>query len=83
MQDLRETTHSRHYENFRCEKLREMMGGLKEAENENELQPNKNKQEQKFQKEKKICNSRMRPKYLESLLGGHKMRNIMNSFNFK
>jgi len=83
MQDLRETTHCRHYENFRCEKLREMMGGLKEAENENELQPNKNKQEQKIQKEKKICNSRMRPKYLESLLGGHKMRNIMNSFNFK
>ena len=29
MQDLRETTHSRHYENFRCEKLREMIGGLK------------------------------------------------------
>ena len=28
MQDLRETTHCRHYENFRCKKLMEMMGGV-------------------------------------------------------
>jgi len=93
MQDLRETTHCRHYENFRCKKLREMMGGVgsKEAKidqnpQQKGVQSVKNgssvkQHENQSQREKKIWG--MRPKSLETLLNGNKMRNIMTTLSFK
>lgn len=98
MQDLKETTHSNHYENFRCEKLREMMGGLEtknktqhgEEDLDQELRQNfqdlenekmKPGRKNSFMKQKKLWD--MKPKSLESILGGNKMRNIMSTMNLK
>jgi len=98
MQDLKETTHSTHYENFRCEKLREMMDGMDfkgksqhhEVDIEQELRQNfqdfenekaKQGRRNSFMKQKKLWD--MKPKSLESILGGNKMRNIMSTMNLK
>jgi len=93
MQDLRETTHSTHYENFRAEKLREMMGGLglkkkledPEADITETLRLNLQDVEEKNrtypQKEKTMWN--MKSKNLGAILGGNRIRNIMETFKFK
>jgi len=94
MQDLKETTHSTHYENFRCDKLRQMVGDRviqkDELDLEDELRENfqqlenektKTGRKNSFIKSKKLWD--MKQKSLDSLLGGNKMRNIMSTMNFK
>jgi len=105
MQDLKETTHNAHYENFRCDKLREMVVNLdtkskqedEEADLDHELrktvkdlenEKTKPGRKNSFMKQKKHlwdkCNLiDMKPKSLESILGGNKMRNIMSTMNLK
>jgi len=98
MQDLKETTHTTHYENFRCDKLRQMVGeNTRQSQKENDaldLEEELRENFQQLENEKAKTGRKnsfmkskklwdMRQKSLESLLGGNKMRNIMSTMNFK
>merc|ERR1711874_892613 len=98
MQDLKETTHSTHYENFRCEKLRMMVGTSRiqsqKEKDEFDIEEERRENFQQLENEKTKTGRKnsfmkskklwdMKQKSLDSILGGNKMRNIMSTMNIK
>jgi len=89
MEDLKETTHKIHYERFRFDKLREMMGGPRDyrvngADIDDEYKKSvKNFDRQQKRERKNSFLTDIKYKSLESILGGQKVRNMLNSINFK
>jgi len=89
MEDLKETTHKIHYERFRFDKLREMMGGPRDyrvngADIDDEYRKSvKNFDRHQKRERKNSFLTDIKYKSLESILGGQKVRNMLNSINFK
>jgi len=91
MEDLKETTHKIHYERFRFDKLREMMGGPRDGKvKSGDIEEEYKKSVRDFDRRHKMKTSRknsfltdIKYKSLESILGGQKVRNMLNSINFK
>ena len=110
MEDLKETTHKIHYERFRFDKLREMMGGgepgykvglcssqsLRNTFNvqgkpSGDIDDEYKRSVRDFERQKLKAGRKnsfltdIKYKSLDSILGGQrqKVRNIINSINFK
>jgi len=90
MEDLKETTHKIHYERFRFDKLREMMGVPREIKSGGDIDEEYKKSVRDFDRQQKLKAGRknsflsdIKYKSLESILGGQKVKNIINSINFK
>ena len=94
MEDLKETTHKIHYERFRFDKLREMMGAGSQTykgKASGDIDEEYKRSVRDFERQKLKAGRKnsfltdMKYKSLDSILGGQrqKVRNIISNLNFK
>ena len=91
MEALKETPHKIHYEKFRFDKLREMMSGGEQGYKGKDIDDEYKRSVRDFDRQKLKAGRKnsfltdIKYKSLDSILGGQrqKVRNIINSINFK